>query len=212
VGDDHGTPSGHGQFQNHVVIRIFQNWTPPKVYLLQVRRAWEELQEARRCFGRYSRWNVLRARERLLLFDVQRYRQAGLKRRGRNELEQRKARPLSRPRGGHQDTRVDHDSDGRHHRVNVRCRNGRGGIHDGPSHPYELTPGPEGRVRTSRRRPARQKWTGGPCFAYILKLNVCQRRRRSHWPTVRLPTWMRAVPRMPGVSTACVSSSDIIAS
>lgn len=48
--------------------------------------------------------------------------------------------------------------------------------------------------------------------AYIRKLNVCQRSRSSQPPTVRLPTSMRAVPRMPGVSTASVSSSVIIAS
>jgi hypothetical protein len=48
--------------------------------------------------------------------------------------------------------------------------------------------------------------------AHIRKLNVCQRSRRSHWPTVRLPTWIRAVPRMPGMNTASVSSSVIRAS
>jgi hypothetical protein len=47
---------------------------------------------------------------------------------------------------------------------------------------------------------------------HILKLNVCQRSRRSHWPTVRLPTLILAVPRMPGVSTPWASSSDVIAS
>ena len=47
---------------------------------------------------------------------------------------------------------------------------------------------------------------------YMRKLKVCQRRRRSHWPTVRLPTWIRAVPRMPGVNTASASSSVISAS
>ena len=47
---------------------------------------------------------------------------------------------------------------------------------------------------------------------YMRKLKVCQRRRRSHWPTVRLPTWIRAVPRMPGVNTLSASSSVISAS
>jgi len=47
---------------------------------------------------------------------------------------------------------------------------------------------------------------------YMRKLKVCQRRRRSHWPTVRLPTWIRAVPRIPGVNTLSASSSVISAS
>jgi len=47
---------------------------------------------------------------------------------------------------------------------------------------------------------------------YMRKLKVCQRSRRSHWPTVRLPTWIRAVPRIPGVNTASASSSVISAS
>jgi len=45
--------------------------------------------------------------------------------------------------------------------------------------------------------------------AYIRKLKVCQRSRRSHWPTVRLPTLIRAVPRMPGVKVPSGSSSVI---
>ena len=58
--------------------------------------------------------------------------------------------------------------------------------------------------------------TGNLCYVgrqrYMRKLKVCQRRRRSHWPTVRLPTWIRAVPRMPGVNTLSASSSVISAS
>jgi hypothetical protein len=50
------------------------------------------------------------------------------------------------------------------------------------------------------------------CFAYILKLNVCQRSRRSQPPTVRLPTWIRAVPRIPGVNSDSGSSTVIRAS
>jgi hypothetical protein len=42
---------------------------------------------------------------------------------------------------------------------------------------------------------------------HIRKLNVCQSSRRSHCPTVRLPTLIRAVPRMPGVKTPSGSSS-----
>ena len=51
-----------------------------------------------------------------------------------------------------------------------------------------------------------------PDADHMRKLKVCQRRRRSHWPTVRLPTWIRAVPRIPGVNTASASSSVISAS
>jgi len=55
-------------------------------------------------------------------------------------------------------------------------------------------------------------WEGNPDTDHILKLKVCQRSRKSHWPTVRLPTLMRAVPRMPGVKTPSGSSSDVITS
>ena len=58
--------------------------------------------------------------------------------------------------------------------------------------------------------------TGNLCYVgrqrYMRKLKVCQRRRMSHWPTVRLPTWIRAVPRIPGVNTLSASSSVISAS
>jgi len=54
--------------------------------------------------------------------------------------------------------------------------------------------------------------TINPGTDHILKLKVCQRSRKSHWPTVRLPTLMRAVPRMPGVKTPSGSSSDVITS
>ena len=50
------------------------------------------------------------------------------------------------------------------------------------------------------------------CFAYIRKLNVCQRSRSSQPPTVRLPTWIRAVPRIPGVNSDSGSSTVISAS
>ena len=66
-----------------------------------------------------------------------------------------------------------------------------------------------GRWRSSELRTGRDIAPFAHEPHHIRKLNVCQKSRQSHWPTVRVPTVIRALPHMPGVSTFSGSSTRI---